>query len=438
MKLKEAQQKFQTVLAEAKALNEKENRTDEETKSLSEKIAEGKELKGIIQQLEEQEADLKELGEFDNTPANNYKKAEIDGKDGEAILRNNKIEELTGFGLTEKAARAIVEPSYKKAFLKFSLGKEDKADLKALSEGSDPDGGYLVPPDIRNEVIARSAHPTRYLDFIDTIPTVRDVVKYPKLNYTTDDIYSNPMRIAWGGETGDSDEADNPQWGEVKIEVFTGRFFIEFSRDLRDDCPQTLESILSDLAVDSYRLGMEQIHLQGTGNDRPLGIMANAGEDGGIDTVNIGSTLGAGTPAELIKAVMTLPEQYSDNCQGFLTRSTFGEFDGLSDADNNLINLFGVSDKQTGLTQARIPQLLGYDLYKSAFVASVGIGNLIMLFGNVRRAYKRVQRLILSAEPYGLQDKSMLKANQMGLHFRFREGGRTVQPRAALAFQQSD
>jgi len=156
-----------------------------------------------------------------------------------------------------------------------------------------------------------------------------------------------------------------------------------------------------------------------------------------VPIVNIGSTLGAGTPSAILNAIYALPEQYTDNCQVFTNRTTFGALSAIQDGSNNLINLFGVDDRNDGLTVARKPMLQGYPVYRTAFLSSPGSANLIGIFGDLAQAYVRAQRLILSVTPYGLADREMLRLNRVGLSFRFREGGKTLQPRAAQVWRQS-
>lgn len=430
MTLKQAQEKFALVYGEAKALAEKENRTPEESKTLQAKVDEANALKREIETLKTVEG----LSAFDTAPVNTKGMFANSEKAGTTQIKADGTIENEGDSITQKQVNAISEPTYKKAFMKFITGKDDVADYKALSEGLDTNGGYLVPPEFVDQIIKRDAQQSGFINQINVLNTVKDSVRMPRLNYTTDDIYESGVRISWTGENGPVPEATDPQWGEIEIPVFAGGFQLEFSRDLAEDYA-AIENVLTEQGQVAYRLGAEDVLItatSGTGIGRPEGILLGAGGAGYIPAVNVGSPVSADG---LIGGIYGLPPQYADNARVMMNSVAMATFATIKDTDGAYI--FGLTDRNAGLAAGRIRTLLGYPIDVSAFMPSPGSGNSVMVFGDFRKTYTMVQRVGLSVEPYGLQDKAMLNLNRLGLHFRFRMGGKVVQPRAARVFVQS-
>lgn len=351
--------------------------------------------------------------------------------------------EADGWGISEKQFRAISEPGYKRSYLNWmrceALNKATpQVDLKAMAEGSDSDGGFLVPPDMANRITMRAPHPTSILSNIGMITTSRDRVMWPKFKYSTDDIYSTGVRIAWTGETGPSSEDTSLQnWGLIDLPVHTASFEIYAYRDLVEDSAFNLEQVVMQEGSRAYQLGLDNVVVSatgGTGVGRPRSMLLDAGAADGFPTANVGNPA---TAAALVGFVYGLPPQYADNAKFLCNRTNvFATLAQLQDGVGNFT--FGLTSIDRGaLGSARQPVLLGYPVLFSAFMPNGGAAAQIGIFGDFGQGYMGVQRVGLSVEPIGPGDRELRRANQVGWYFRFRFGGKTNQDRACRVAVQS-
>lgn len=413
--------------------------TEEDRKGFVDTMAAMESLKSDIESLEAKA----KMDEWAGEAPSEGKGLNFEEKSGtETIGKTEKGETVAidsdGYGLTEKQFRFISEPSYKKDFMEFirRSGNVGQTVLKSMQEGLDVGGGYLVPPDMQNQIIMRKAHPTSILGAINTIGSSRDRVMIPKLNYTTDDIYSSGVRIAWTGEIGNSSEdtALDTSWGQVEIPINTGAFEIHISRDLIEDAAADVEAIVTREAQKNYMLGMDNAIVNGTGVGQPKGLLFDPGATDEPPTDNIGNPT---TYAELVAFVYGLPPQYAQNAKMLVNRtSVYATWAQILDSANNAV--FGLmSNTDGGMARARLDTIFGHDMLFSAFMPAAGAANKVAVFGDFQEGYTHVRRLGLSVEPFAMGDREMRKANKQGLYFRFRSGGAVVQSRALRVGVQS-
>jgi HK97 family phage major capsid protein len=400
--------------------------TDEikQVRSQLETVASGEELKAWANQERPNPAVSAKRASFDNSSSA-----------GSVLITRNE----DGSGsveddghLPDRTAKAIREATYKNALRAYMKGKEDVADLKALSEGTDTLGGYLVPPDFMEEIIKRRPQEATLMSSVRVIPTIRDRVVWPRVDYTTDDIYDSPLRIQWPGEGGSTAAEQDINWGQTQIDVYTGLYQIEVSRDLLEDTPQALETVLTSLGRTAYDLGMENVILTGNGVGRPYGILFNAGGALQPPTVNIGNPV---THTALVNLVLGLPPQYQANASALMNSVAMATYGQIVDGSGALV--MGLVTRDSALADRRTMALLGFPINVSAFMPSPGSANQTIVFGDFQEAYTLVNRKVLSVETYGQGDKEMVKANRVGYNFRFRAGGAITQGRALRVGVQS-
>lgn len=348
--------------------------------------------------------------------------------------------ESEGWNVPEAKWLKVQEPDYLRPFDKMmrhgiDSKKMTSDDLKSLSEGADPGGGYIVPPQYIARLIARKPYPTRILEFVDTIPCSSDQVIIPRINFDTDtaDIYAaTAPRIQWIGEKGPTPSQTDILFGNVQIQVNTGQFYVEVTRNLMEDAVIPVDQIVQKYASQAYELGFDNMIVSGTGTNQPTGFLTNAGGAGVyLPIQNIGNPVSANG---LTSLVYGLPPQYSDTAGvvAVMNRtSAFANFAQIQDQSGQYIFGLARSGGPEGMTVARKPELFGYPVVFSAFMPNIGAGNNVVAFGDMKEAYTLCQRVGLTVEAYGSQDRSMLLSNKVGWLFRFRAGGQVTQNRAA-------
>lgn len=352
--------------------------------------------------------------------------------------------EQIGGGIGEKAWKAVSEPSYKSAFMRYAAnpGLVDSHDLKTLTEaknfqeGLDPAGGFLIPADMQMEIVRRDPQLSGVLDLVRTLPTASDRLIAPRLDYVSasddsaGDIFSNPMRIQWTGEAAVPGSTTRPDFGQIEIPVYEGMFEMPFSRAMADDAGALFGDFLTEELRNAYRLGMENVVVNGDGIAKPFGLLANVGAAHQPPTVNVGNPV---TADGLTDWIYSLPAQYDGPECRWLTNRTdvFRTWAKIKDSANNYI--FGLtSNVAGGLATERGNTLFGYNGAFSPFMPNSGSAANVGIFGNFRRAYWLVQRLGMTVMFQDIPRERFRYAV-----VRYRCGGSVVQGRALRVAVQS-
>jgi len=210
---------------------------------------------------------------------------------------------------TEKFLRAAI------------LGTRDVTVEKALSEGSDAAGGYLVPDDFRSEVIMRTNELSVLYPRCKRFTTGRDSIKVP--NLATD------VTMSWDeAENADFDESD-PVFGQTSFTIHRCNAITKTSRELVADSAVNIVDLLTTLFADAISRERDKMVVIGDGSTQPEGIFSATG----VTTV---SSIGAVTYAKLLEIDENIAEEYRrDPSLCWITNQTVRRYvRGLTD-DNS-------------------------------------------------------------------------------------------------------
>jgi HK97 family phage major capsid protein len=291
-------------------------------------------------------------------------------------------------------------------------------DRKALSVGSDPDGGYLVTPDTAGRIVNRiyETSPVRQEASVMTIGT--DSVE--GLN----DLGQNGF--AWVGERNPRLENDTAQLGKWSIVVHEAVSVVSMTQKVLEDAKLDLESWLATKSADRIARGENEAFIKGDGVTKPRGLFAYptaATADatrawGTFEHINTGTngTFGAamnGTD-KLMDLVYALKAAYRSNAKFMTNRSTLREVRKLKDGQGNYI-------WQPSLVAGQPSALLGYSVVEAEDIDPMGTASLSIAFGDFREAYQIVDRIGLSVlrDPYTAYPYVFFK-------FRKRVGGGAI------------
>ena len=302
----------------------------------------------------------------------------------------------------------------------FALGPNDR---KVLSEGVDSAGGYAVPPEFMSEVIRKMATLTTVRQNARVAQTSRDIARWVKVNYTTDDKYTSPVRMTWTGEqpaTATSHRVNEPVLGQYSIPVHTGMASLPFTNDLLEDAAFDIFGLGSDLLSEAFALGENNVFWNGNGVAQPMGILAQVDGDGPASVVS--GSAGTLTGDGLIDLTMALPAQYERNAKFFMNKVS-GEKTIRKLKDGNNDYLWPVWP--VGGNFAAAPrELLGFPTVRDEFLPNVSAGNYPIVFGDLN-GYLILDRVGLSLQridqPYAEQNITVLLA-------RKRVGGQVIEP----------
>jgi HK97 family phage major capsid protein len=356
--------------------------------------------------------------------------------DGKGAYR---IGESFGVGIYDPTVSAsIATPEYAEGFrdyfrAAFRPNQPPTRAMRALADATDTGGGYLVPAEILNKIIAKEPTPTRVQAKVSQFNTSRDNLVIPKVNYTTDDLYTTGMRVTFAGETpaaSTTARVTDPIFGQERVQIYTATMSILVTRDIIEDAAFDLMGWLAGKFGETAELLKDNMILNGTGVGQPAGILANPGATANPAVTNSGSaaTLGTdgatGTIQKLFnKVAFSLPEQYEDNLTWIMNKNSTAQ--AISQAiDGNGRLLWGSGLQDSGLAAGyQNRMLVGYPVTYSGFMPNVGANNFPIIFGDPR-GYYLVNRVGFSVEVFR---ELYAETNQVLVLGRLRFGGKVAE-----------
>lgn len=295
--------------------------------------------------------------------------------------------------------RVVAGDEYKDAFSAYVKRGEEKA----LSVGSNPDGGYLVPSETETEIATLLAG----ISPMRAICGVRQV---------SSSVYKKPItvtgpQVGWVGET-----AARAQTNAQVIDELT------FPTMERYAMPAATQAFLDDAAVDVGQWIAQEVNaafaeqetaafVLGDGVNKPTGFLtADTVEEGdwaweklGYVATGTDGGFGASEPADaLIDLVYALKAGYRQNATWLMNRRTQGAVRKLKDAEGNYL-------WQPAASPEGRASLMGFPLVEAEDMPDIAADSFSAAFGDFGRGYLIVDRQgvnILrdpySAKPYVL------------------------------------
>lgn len=288
---------------------------------------------------------------------------------------------------------------YKEAFGHF-LRKGHTAMLeqnhvKALSVGSEPDGGYLVTPVISGHMIGQiqEQSPLRQLAQVQTIST--DSLEI------LEDVHG--AGVGWTGETGPVTETTTPELGKKVIMVFEQFAQPKATQKLLDDASIDVEEWLAEKVAYSFAREEHHAFINGNGNGKPRGILSYPAGDQWGAIEQIPSGLAAGIAADNLVLLSYSLDPVSLKKASFLMHRKAAQMVRTLKDDT------GQYIWQPGLAAGSPNMLLGMPVYMSSDMPEPMAGALAMALGDFSRGYTIVDRLGIRVmrDPY--TDKPFVK-----------------------------
>lgn len=335
-------------------------------------------------------------------------------KAGDQTLRVYIPEAVTAKGYAS-AFDAYLRKGYR------DLGPQDR---KTLTAGSDSAGGFLIPEDYHLEIIKKTATMATIRANARVAQTSRDMAKWPRITYTTDDNYTSGVRMTWTGESPASATAHrvtDPVFGLLTIPVHTAMASVPFSNDLLDDAAFDVLGIGSDLLGEAFALGENDAFINGNGIGRPMGILAEVDESTGPASVVSGSAASL-TSNGLIDLAYALPPQYERNAKWYMAKGTEKVIRKLVGTTSGEYE-WPVVNSVGGLGAVN-SALLGYPIVRDQFIATPTTNGYPVIFGDMR-GYLVLDRVGLSLQRL---DELYAETNITVLLARRRVGGQLIAP----------
>jgi len=267
---------------------------------------------------------------------------------------------------------------------------------KALSVGSDPDGGYLVTSAM-SQTIAKA---------IKEVSPVRALARVEMVSTDALEIVQDheDFGAGWTSETASVSDTTTPQFGRVTIPVHELFAQPKATQKLIDDSAVDIEMWLSEKISEIFSSLENASFVSGDGVGKPRGFLTyNAGTDWGeIEQIDSGSN-GAVTADALIELYYSLKEQYAAKASFLMHRSVLQAVRQLKTGAT------GEYLWAPGLNTGQPDTLLGVPVYTATDMPTATTGSLSVALGDFHAGYQVVDRLGVRVLRDPFTDKPFVK-----------------------------
>ena len=312
-----------------------------------------------------------------------------------------------------KTGRASAE--YKTAFWNQLRSKDSiPSELRnILSEGTDSEGGYLVPDEFENTLVRGLTENTVIRSHAHVITTSNGLHKIP--------VVASHGSAAWIDENGAYTESDE-SFGQVQLDAHKVGTIIKVSEELLNDSAFDLEGYITSEFVRRIGDKEEEAFLTGNGNAKPMGILNETG--GGQIGITAASAT-AITADELIDLYYSLKAPYRQNAIWILNDATIKLIRKLKDGNGQYL-------WQPALKDGEVNTILGRPYFTSAYAPVVEAGAKSVIFGDLTYYW------IGDRQGISLKRLNELYASngQVGFLASKRLDGKLVLPEAIKVLQQ--
>lgn len=316
------------------------------------------------------------------------------------------VAEVKGFNLMLRAeyqSKGRIAPQefdadaythYKSGFFKLISGVTADSltsdERKALSAGSDPDGGYLLPESTVGRTVAKIYEQStmRQLASVQTIST-------DKIEGLVD---NNEASAGWVSELGARSDTSTPQLGQYEIQAHEMYAMPKISQKLIDDASMDVEGWLSMKVADKFARVEGAGFTTGTGAGQPRGLFAYTtaatGDDsrawGQFEHVKTGTNgaFNATTKGDvLFDLVGAFKPAYLQRAQWLMRREARTAIRKLKGATSDLYLW------EPALQAGQPDRLLGYPVRVDQYVPALATDSLSVALGDFAEAYTIVDRI---------------------------------------------
>ena len=282
-------------------------------------------------------------------------------------------------------------------------GKEAPGlDLKTLRVSSDPQGGYLAPPEFVSEFLKELVEYSP----IRAISSVRQT-SAPSVIY--------PARIGrtnakWKGEL-QAQEPSEPSFGEAEIAVKELNTYTDISNQLLADSSGAAEREVREAFAEDFALKEGAAFVNGTGGLQPDGFM----NDPRIPALANGHASNLSSDA-LISLLYALPAAYRRNATWVMNGATIATIRKMKDSQGNYL-------WQPGLQAGQPESILGRPVVDALDMPGATSNEFPIAVGDFNAGYRIIDRQELSVlvNPYLLATNGVTR-----FHATRRVGGAVI------------
>lgn len=398
----------ETSLLEVKSLIEKQGQAWEEFKKANDELikakADGKafgdleaKVAAITATMDKLADDRKMIEDFMAKMSAPGGSGSKDDKDLQAEVKGFNLMMRAEFQSKGKAIPAALDidgyTHYKSGFFKLVAGVPldnlEPDERKAMSAGSDPDGGYLLPHSTVGRAIVKLYEQSsmRRLATVQTIAT-------DKIEGIVD---NDEADAGWVSELGTRSDSGTPNVGKWEIAAHEMYAMPKISQKLIDDAATDVEGWLAGKVADKFARVEGTAFCSGTGVGQPRGLFSYTTAATGDDTRAWGQfehvVTGASADFHTTKAdplqdlIGAMKDQYLQRAQWLMRREVRTKIRKMKEA---------TSDRylwEPSLQAGQPDRLLGYAVNIDQYVPAIAANSLSLAFGDFAEGYTVVDRI---------------------------------------------
>jgi len=320
----------------------------------------------------------------------------LDGRLDQLLSEKRQLETATRrppHGGGEERVLGPAQIQHKAQFLAFLRKGQDhglaEIEKKALSVGSDPDGGYLVPTEMSERIVKRVEHMSTFRSVANSVAISTEAMEGLR------DI--DEAGAGWTTETGTRSETSSPTLGKWRIPVAEMYAEPRATQAFLDDAAVNVDDWLSTKIADRFARLENAAFITGDGIAKPRGFAsyptaatADASRAWGtIEHVLSGANGGfaASNPADvLFDLVHAFKAPYLTGASWIGRRAVIAAIRKMKASDGHYL-------WQPGLQQGQPPTLLDMPVVTDEDMPALASGSLSLALGNFREAYQIVDRV---------------------------------------------
>ena len=275
---------------------------------------------------------------------------------------------------------------------------------KAMSAGSDPDGGYLLPPAIVGQTL-KKVYETSVMRQLATV-----------INISTDRIEglidNGETGAGWVGETSPRPETSTPQLGKWEIEANEMYAAPKITQKLVDDAATDVEAWLAERVAEKFSRIEGEAFMTGDGVGKPRGLFSYPTAETTDDTRAWGTfqVIKTGTNGDfntttkidpIFDLIGSFRDKYLQNASFLMRREVRTKLRKLRGATSDLYLW------EPSLTMGQPDRLNGFPVHVDQYIPTLATGSLSLAFGDFKAAYLIVDRIgirtirdVYTSKPY--------------------------------------